>query len=122
MRTIASVAAIVCTLTFAAQAQTTTSPGTGSTKMSQAECSSSWTRLDSAKTGKVSETQAKSDVTNFSAADTDKDGNLTQSEFMSACDKGLVTASGQTGTGSRGMSGDDLKTQTPSTAPSGTTK
>jgi hypothetical protein len=90
--------------------------------MSQAECSSSWTRLDSAKTGKVSETQAKSDVTNFSAADTDKDGNLTQSEFMSACDKGLVTASGQTGTGSRGMSGDDLKTQTPSTAPSGTTK
>jgi hypothetical protein len=42
-------------------------------------------------------------VTDFKAADTNSDGKLTQTEFMAACDKGLVTASAATGSGGRGM-------------------
>jgi hypothetical protein len=40
-------------------------------------------------------------VTDFKAADTNNDGKLTQTEFMSACDKGLVTASAASGSGGR---------------------
>ena len=46
-------------------------------------------------------------MTDFKAADTNNDGKLTQTEFMSACDKGLVTASATPGTGGRGMTGSE---------------
>ena len=41
--------------------------------------------------GSVSQSQAQGVVTDFKAADTNKDGKLTQTEFMAACDKGLVS-------------------------------
>ncbi len=44
-------------------------------------------------------------MTDFKAADTNNDGKLTQTEFMTACDKGLVTASATSGSGGRGMTG-----------------
>jgi hypothetical protein len=45
-------------------------------------------------------------VTDFKAADANNDGKLTQAEFTSACNKGLVIAAGS-GAGSRGITGTD---------------
>jgi len=88
-------------------AQTSTTPG-GATKMSRADCTSEWSRLDASKAGSVAQSQSQNMISDFSSADTDKDGKLSQTEFMSACDKGLVRSSSTgTGTGSRGISGSD---------------
>jgi hypothetical protein len=89
-------------------AQTGTKPG-GATKMSRAECTSAWNRVDAAKSGSVTEAQAHGVVTSFKSADVNNDGKLTQAEFVAACDKGLVSASAGTGTGARGLTGTDGK-------------
>jgi hypothetical protein len=90
-----------------ALAQTTTTPKSGATKMSRADCTAAWTKLDASKSGSVSQSQAQGVVTDFKAADANSDGKLTQAEFTAACDKGLVTASAGTGSGERGMTGSD---------------
>ena len=62
--------------------------------MSQSEisaCNTAWTKLEGNKTGSISQAQAQSAVSNFSSADTNKDGKLTRAEFTEACRKGLVT-------------------------------
>ena len=97
-------AAAVLALAVPALAQTT--PGSGAVKMSQAECTAAWNKLDAAKSGNVSQAQAQGTVTDFKAADANSDGKLTQVEFTAACNKGLVTAAGA-GAGSRGMTGTD---------------
>jgi hypothetical protein len=94
-------AAAALALAMPALAQTT------APKMSQADCAAAWTKLDASKAGSVSESQAQGVVTDFKAADTNNDGKLTQTEFTTACDKGLVTASSATGTGGRGMTGSE---------------
>jgi len=108
MKLVASVAATAA-LAFAipALAQTTTTPKSSTMKMSQADCTAAWTKLDASKAGSVSQTQAQGVVTDFKAADSNGDGKLTQAEFTAACDKGLVTASAASGTGGRGMTGTD---------------
>jgi hypothetical protein len=95
-------AAAILALTVPALAQT--SSGSGAAKMSQADCTAAWAKLDAAKSGNVSQAQAQGTVTDFKAADANNDGKLTQAEFTSACNKGLVTAAGS-GTGTRGMTG-----------------
>ena len=85
-----------------ALAQTTSNSGTA--KMSSADCTTAWTKLDTAKSGSVTQAQAQGTVTDFKAADTNNDGKLSQAEFTSACSKGLVTAAAQ-GAGSRGITG-----------------
>jgi hypothetical protein len=103
MKMLASFAATAAlALAMPALAQTT-APASGATKMSQADCTAAWTKLDASKSGGVSQTQAQGTVTDFKSADTNNDGKLTQTEFMSACSKGLVTASAATGTGSRAI-------------------
>jgi hypothetical protein len=106
-----TVSAFALALAFSASsfAQGTTgqqSGTSGAMKMTQAECESMWNRADSARSGSLSQAQAQSHVTNFSAIDTNSDGNLTRAEFMAGCDKGLVQSSastgGGTGTGSGG--------------------
>jgi len=87
-----------------AQTQAPSTPGTaGATKMSQAECAALWNRVDSGKSGNVSETQLKPYITNFKAIDTNGDNKVSQSEFQSGCDKGLVHSSASTGAGSGTM-------------------
>jgi hypothetical protein len=110
MRTIPIlVSATALAVTGTAFAQTSPS---GSTKMSQAECTSLWSSLDTGKTGNISEAQSKNAVSNFTSADTDKDGKLSQTEFMTACNQGGVS--------SRGMTGSDTPStpSSPSTTPS----
>lgn len=109
MRMIISLAAAAA-LALAVPALAQTNAPSGATKMSQSDCTSAWTKLDASKSGNVSQTQAQGTVTDFKAADTNNDGKLTQTEFMTACDKGLVTASAQTGSGGRGMTGTEPAT------------
>ena len=101
---VAAAASLACALPALAQPHS-------ATKMSQSECTAAWTKLDASKSGSVTESQAHGAVlvTDFKAADSNHDGKLTQTEFMSACDKGMVTASAGTGTGSRGMTGSEKK-------------
>jgi hypothetical protein len=107
-------AAALLGFTSVAMAQTTPSPSTpGAMKMSQAECQAAWNKLDSAKSGNVAQAQAQSHVTDFKAVDTNADGKLSQTEFQSGCDKGMVRSSATTGTGS-GASGAGGSTPTPS--------
>jgi len=112
-------------LAVPALAQTSTAPKSGTTKMSQAECTAAWNKLDTAKSGSVSQSQTQGVVKDFKAADTNNDGKLSQAEFMAACDKGLVTASAATGSGGRGLtgteSGSSSTTPGASTAPGGST-
>ena len=101
-------------------AQTATAPKSGTTKMSQSDCTAAWNGLDTAKSGSVSQAQAQGVVTDFKAADTNHDGKLSQSEFMAACGKGLVTASSGTASGGRGMTGTDSPAGTTSPGAGGT--
>jgi hypothetical protein len=111
MKIVASLAAAVALgLAVPALAQTTTTPKSDTAKMSRADCTAAWTKLDTPKTGSVSESQAQGVVTDFKAADTNSDGKLTQAEFSAACDKGLVSASAGTGSGGRGMTGSEPAT------------
>jgi len=98
--------AVACGLFAGAALAQTTSPSsksTGATKMSQAECAALWNRVDSSKTGSISETQAHAYVTDFKAVDTNGDKKLSQSEFQAGCDKGLVHSSASTGAGTGSM-------------------
>ena len=101
-----------------AYAQSSTSPGTSgsgsTTQMSQAECTSTWNSLNASGSGDLSQTQAQRAINDFSSADTNKDGKLSQAEFMSACQRGLVSS----GSGSRALSPGTGGT----TTPGGTTK
>ncbi len=88
-------------------AQTSPSPSTapgGAMKMSQADCQAAWSKLDASKTGSVSEAQAQPSIADFKRADLNNDGKLSQAEFQTACDTGLVRSSATTGTGT-GTSG-----------------
>jgi EF hand len=106
MRIVASlVASTALAIAMPALAQTGTAPKSAA-KMSQADCTAAWTKLDASKSGSVSQSQAQGTVTDFKAADTNNDGKLSQAEFRAACDKGLVTASAS-GTGGRGMTGSE---------------
>jgi hypothetical protein len=102
MFTAASVTALALMLGGAAFAQTPpgASPGAGATKMTQAECQSLWNRLDSAKSGSVTEAQAQAYVTDFKAVDANSDGKLSQAEFNAGCNKGQVHGTATTGPGS----------------------
>lgn len=91
---------------------TTTQPGAAAgMKMTQSECESLWNRADSAKSGNLPQAQAQSYVTNFSSVDTDSNGQLSRTEFMAGCDKGLVQSSASTGAGA-GQSGTGAGTGT----------
>jgi len=120
MKLATSIAIAALLMAGSAFAQTATAPKSGTTKMSQSDCMAAWNRLDTAKSGSVSQAQAQGVVTDFKAADTNNDGKLSQSEFMAACDKGLVTASSGTASGGRGMTGTDSPAGTTSPGAGGT--
>ena len=93
-----------------ALAQSGTSSGP-STKMSQSDCTSLWSKMDAGKSGSLTESQVKDSVPNFKSADTNQDSKLSQSEFMTACSNGGVISRGLTGTENQ------TGTTSPSTSP-----
>lgn len=76
----------------------TSPPASNKAKMSQADCVSLWSSLDTNKAGSLTEAQSKGAVTNFKAADVNNDGKLSQSEFTTTCANGGVISRGLTGT------------------------
>jgi hypothetical protein len=79
-----------------------------SMKMSKADCQSIWSKADSAQNDSLTSAQAAPFVTNFKAIDSNGDGKLSSSEFMSGCQRGLAhdTASSGAGAGTSGESGE----------------
>jgi len=107
MKIVASLAAAAALAIAVPALAQTTAPKSGAMKMSQADCTAAWTKLDAANSGSVAQSQAQGVVTDFKAADANNDGKLTKAEFTAACDKGLVTAAAPSGTGGRGITGNE---------------
>jgi hypothetical protein len=94
-----SVAAIVSALCVAPGLAQTTGQG-GAMKLSQAQCTSVWSKIDGSQSGSVTQTAGSAFVTDFKAVDTNNDGKLSQAEFTAGCDKGLIRDTASTGSGS----------------------
>jgi hypothetical protein len=107
MRTYITIAAsvgllgVVASPASFAQGTASQQPGANA-KMTKAECESMWNRMDSARAGSVSQAQAQPHLTDYVAADANKDAKLSQTEFLAACDNGLVRNSASMSSGSAG--------------------
>lgn len=73
-------------------------------RLSEAQCESAWNKANPDNKAKISESQARAYISDVSAVNKDGDGTVERSEFMRACDMGLVKSSATTGEGS-GSSG-----------------
>lgn len=80
--------------------QTTAPPSTPPGKMSEAQCEVVWARINVAKAGSVTPSQAEGTVSDFKNADTNNDGVVSHAEFLVACNKGMVS---DTASGSRAL-------------------
>jgi len=89
-------------------------PAGSNMKLSQAECETLWNQANPTKGSTLSQSQAQTYVTNFKSVDTDSDGSISQTEFMTGCNNGNVKGSASSGTSS-GASG----TSSSGTNPSG---
>jgi hypothetical protein len=90
---------------------------TNGTKLSSAQCSSLWDKVNATGAATIDASQAQGYVTNFKAADPDGDGTLTKAEFQAACAKGLVQDSSSSGAAA-GTSGTDESLPPAAEAPS----
>src|SRR5262245_60713200 len=77
------------------------------TKLSSAQCSSLWDKVNVTGAATIDAAQAKGYVTNFKAADPDSDGTLSKAEFQAACAKGLVQDSSSSGAASGATGADE---------------
>jgi len=96
---IITAAASVALLAGPAFAQST-SPKAGAMKLSQAECTAIWNKLDPSQSGSVSQIAARSYVADFSSVDTNSDKKLSKTEFQAGCNAGKVHDTASTGAGS----------------------
>lgn len=69
----------------------------GAVKLSAAQCSTLWDKINASGAATIGASQAQGYVTNFKAADMDSDGTLTKTEFQAACAKGLAQDSASSG-------------------------
>jgi len=79
---------------------------TNGTKLSAAQCSTLWDKVNVTGAATIDASQAQGYVTNFKGADPDGDGTLSKAEFQAACAKGLVQDSASSGAAA-GASGSD---------------
>lgn len=101
-------AAMLAGSAFAQNTQSAKSPS--SVKLSQSECTSLWQQANGSASG-LTEAQAKPYVSDFKAANPDGDTTIDQSEWMTACNKGLVKNSSSSGA-STGTDGSASKNTT----------
>ena len=88
MLTSVAAAAVFGALTASSVMAQTKSPS--ATKLSDSQCTALWDRIDTAKSGSITQVQAQSYVTDFKAVDTNNDGKLSKAEFTAGCGKGVV--------------------------------
>lgn len=84
----------------------------GAMKLSAAQCSTLWEKVNTSGAATIDASQAQGYVTNFKAADPDNDGTLSKTEFQAACAKGLVQDSASSGAAS-GTEGSDSDSAMP---------
>lgn len=77
-----------------------TAAGSSNTKLSMSECTNLWQQAGGSSTKGLTEAQANPYVTDFKTANPDGDTTIDQSEFMTACNKGLVKSSSASGASS----------------------
>lgn len=71
----------------------------GAQRLSQAQCQALWSRVNPSGAANVAQAQMTSYTNSFSQADSNSDGQLSQTEFMSACERGLIQDTATTGAG-----------------------
>ena len=81
----------------------TAAPG-AAMRLSQSECSNLWQQANPSNSTGLTEDQAKGYVSDFKTANPDGDTTIDQTEWMSACNKGLITNTSSSGASS-GTSG-----------------
>jgi hypothetical protein len=86
-------------------------------KLSASECTGLWQKATSNTAKDLTETQAKPYVTDFKAANTNGDMTIDQSEWMAACNKGLISNTASTGasSGTSGSAASDRAKEHPPT-------
>ncbi len=120
-----AVLAALSLMSPAALAQNTPSTsGSSNMKLSMSECTNLWQQAGGSSTKKLTEAQLKNYVTDFKAANPDGDTTIDQSEFMSACNKGLVKSSSASGasSGTSGSSSGSSSSGSSTNPSSGTAK
>jgi hypothetical protein len=110
---IATVATVALSL-GAAHAQNAPAAKPGSMQLSQSECTALWQQAGGGTAG-LTEAQAKPYVQEFKSVNPDGDTSIDQTEWMAACNKGLVHSSSNSGasTGTSGSSTSPSKTTDP---------
>lgn len=71
----------------------------GAQRLSQAQCQALWSRVNPSGGANVAQAQMTSYTNSFAQADTNSDGQLSQTEFMSACERGMIHDTATTGAG-----------------------
>jgi len=74
-------------------------------KLAKAECEALWNKANPSNKPKISAGQAQPFISDMKAANANADGAIDQSEFLAACDKGLIkdqTASTGASSGTEG--------------------
>lgn len=99
--------AVVCASLLSIPSQAA-DPSSSSMKLSNAECSTLWNQANPSKGPTLSQSQAQPYVTDFKSVDTDNDGTISQTEFMTGCSNGYVKGSASSGSSS-GSSGSNYK-------------
>jgi hypothetical protein len=79
-----------------------------SMKLSEAQCSTLWSQANPSQSKTLTQSQAQPYVTDFKSVDSDNDGTISQTEFMTGCSAGHVKGSASSGSGS-GSSGSSYK-------------
>jgi hypothetical protein len=59
-------------------------------KLTQAQCETLWNQANPSKGQTLSQSQAQPFVSDFKSVDTDSDGSISQTEFMTGCNNGYV--------------------------------
>lgn len=91
---------LVSSAALAQNTQSGDTAGSSNMQLSMSECTNLWQQAGGSSTKGLNEAQAKQYVTDFKAANTNNDTTIDQSEFMSACNKGLVKSSSASGASS----------------------
>jgi hypothetical protein len=92
-------------------------PAAAGAQLSQADCLAVWSKADAAGKGSLDATQAQAYVTDFTAADENGDGALSQIEFQNGCSKGLVADSAMSGAGAGAEGTEDIPSESPAVPP-----
>lgn len=102
LKAILTTGALIALGATSALAQTSgTTTGGANAKMTSAECQSVWNKAaGSGASGTLTQTQAQAYVQDFKRADANSDGSLSNAEFTTACQNGMVKDTASTGSGS----------------------